>query len=265
MSVCATCLQSGLPADGRHDCPGLGDIQLTRQLGHGLRVDTAPARARMALTVLADHGHGLTMQGADMVNIADQVLYQVVGYDPESAALVLELVEDWRPDSVKASGAVPGFIPFARPEHIARGETSGDPLVVEPYRNDQNQDRWVFRCWGTASCDGWLSLDHTSEQWAQRARDRHVAEEHGTSAPAATESATCTAILTDSVLTDGAPHHCVAPAGHYDETRQPEYPEGGESDPRGWHHTEPGGDGVRTVWADWADGATPHGPSKEHP
>lgn len=96
MSVCATCLQPGI-RDGQHDCPGLGDIQLTRQLGRGLRVDTAPARARMALNVLADHGYGLAMQGDDLVNIADQVLYQVVGYDPESAALVLELVEDWRP------------------------------------------------------------------------------------------------------------------------------------------------------------------------
>lgn len=99
MSVCTTCLKPDLPADGRHDCPGLGDIQLTRQLGRGLRVDTAPARARMALTVLADHGYGLAMVGDDQINIADQVLYQVVGYDPESAALVLELVEDWRPGS----------------------------------------------------------------------------------------------------------------------------------------------------------------------
>lgn len=99
MSVCTTCLQPGLPADGQHTCPGLGDIQLTRQLGRGLRIDTAPPRARMALTVLADHGYGLAMVGDDQINIADQVLYQVVGYDAESAALVLELVEDWRPAS----------------------------------------------------------------------------------------------------------------------------------------------------------------------
>lgn len=79
------------------DHPGIGDVQLSRQLGRGLIVDTAPARARMALTVLADHGWGATMQGADCINIADQVLYRVGGYDPESAALLLELVEDWRP------------------------------------------------------------------------------------------------------------------------------------------------------------------------
>lgn len=96
MAVCTTCLQPGI-RDGKHDCPGLGDIQLTRQLGRGLIVVTAPARARMALAVLADAKWGAAMQGTDLINIADQVLYQVVGYDPASASLVLELVEDWRP------------------------------------------------------------------------------------------------------------------------------------------------------------------------
>lgn len=477
MSVCATCYQPGLPADGQHDCPGLGDIQLTRQYGRGIIVDTAPARARLALNILADHGWGAAMRGPDQINIAYQVLYQVVGYDPISAALVLELVEDWRPNRTPGEddaepvgpakpgiprctatwntehqgiahcwraathnqregyethmgeaehgyrfqwigtepGAAPhradpplnyacaacrahavgnlgahddlpcvcrdercescppvaadatvctpipaetlmqmskvppellteeqlgraenaeapdeksavdqqeqaapvdweavarrrerelklvgearqlaeaevdrlrageesgwdpltvptpgqwiarfnrasaaerldvaqrvigytatagtcfemnhvrrledeqraqmalarvrdevahwglsalepqaarvldgidralrgdpepepahGFVP-ARPKHWPRGEMSGgDPLAVEPYRNDRNQGRWVFRCWGTATCDGWLSLDHHSQESAERARERHVAEEHTT-------------------------------------------------------------------------------------
>lgn len=51
-------------------------------------------------------------------------------------------------------------------------------LVVQPYRTDQGRPAWVFRCWGTDTCNGWLSLDHTSQQSAERARDRHVAEEH---------------------------------------------------------------------------------------
>lgn len=53
-------------------------------------------------------------------------------------------------------------------------------LVVQPYRNDRGENVWVFRCWGSDSCDGWLSLDHTSQQSAERARDRHVTEEHAT-------------------------------------------------------------------------------------
>ncbi|MGW1616349.1 hypothetical protein ACWCQZ_44275 [Streptomyces sp. NPDC002285] len=108
MSVCTTCYQTGIT--GPHDCPGLGEIQLTRQLGRGLIVDTAPPRARIALTVLASRGWGASLSGDDHINVADQVLYQVVGYDPESASLLLKLVEDWRP---KAEPAGPGDISCA--------------------------------------------------------------------------------------------------------------------------------------------------------
>ncbi|MFH9072706.1 hypothetical protein [Streptomyces alboflavus] len=72
------------------------DITITRQRGHGLIVNSAPQHTRMTLTALADHGWGLSMVGTDQINIADQVLYQVVGYDAESACLLLGLVEDWR-------------------------------------------------------------------------------------------------------------------------------------------------------------------------
>lgn len=57
-------------------------------------------------------------------------------------------------------------------------------LVVQPYRTDQGRPAWVFRCWGTDTCNGWLSLDHTSQQSAERARDRHVAEAHTPQPPA---------------------------------------------------------------------------------
>jgi hypothetical protein len=50
-------------------------------------------------------------------------------------------------------------------------------MIVKAYR-DHGAEKWVFRCWGTDTCDGWLSLDHSSQQSAERARDRHVAEEH---------------------------------------------------------------------------------------
>jgi hypothetical protein len=78
-----------------------------------------------------------------------------------------------------------------------RAEITCDPfeptaaMSVRSYRNDQNQERWAFRCWGTDRCDGWLSLDHTSQESAERDRDRHVAEEHGAPAPAATEATDC--------------------------------------------------------------------------
>jgi hypothetical protein len=96
VSVCTTCLQPDLPADSQHDCPGLGDIQLTRQLGRGVVVETAPQRARIALTLLTDSSSMLAMRSVDQISIADQVLYRVTGYDPEHTALIVELVDDWR-------------------------------------------------------------------------------------------------------------------------------------------------------------------------
>ncbi|MGW3135935.1 hypothetical protein [Streptomyces sp. NPDC001139] len=51
-------------------------------------------------------------------------------------------------------------------------------LVVQPYR-EHGQEKWVFRCWDEGDgCDGLVSLDHTSREWAERARDRHIAEQH---------------------------------------------------------------------------------------
>lgn len=51
-------------------------------------------------------------------------------------------------------------------------------MIVKPY-TERGQRKWVFRCWGTDDgCDGYLSLDHTSQASAESARDRHAGEEH---------------------------------------------------------------------------------------
>ncbi|MGW1744534.1 hypothetical protein ACWCRD_02730 [Streptomyces sp. NPDC002092] len=60
-----------------------------------------------------------------------------------------------------------------------REQAETDMLVVEPYRNDQNQQRWAFRCWGTDTCDGWLGLGHHTQTSALSEQERHVAEAHG--------------------------------------------------------------------------------------
>ena len=50
-------------------------------------------------------------------------------------------------------------------------------MVVQPY-TEHGTRKWVFRCWGTDTCDGLLSLDHFSQSSAESARDRHLAEAH---------------------------------------------------------------------------------------
>ncbi len=99
MSVCSTCHETGIT--GPHDCPGIGEIQVSRQRGHGIRVDHAPPRALIGLHIIRDIAWPAAFAEVgdpDLVNIADQVLYRVVGYAPEHAALIVDLVEDWRPN-----------------------------------------------------------------------------------------------------------------------------------------------------------------------
>lgn len=76
-----------------------------------------------------------------------------------------------------------GLPPGNRPLTELRSEISvapfhGEHTVVQSYRADDRTTKWAARCWGTETCDGWLSLDHDTERWAEIARNRHVAEEH---------------------------------------------------------------------------------------
>ena len=101
MAVCTTCYQSGIT--NPHDCPGIGEIQVSRQRGRGVVVDTAPQRALIGLRIVRDLAWPANIAEVgdpDLINIADQVLYRVVGYAPEQAALVVDLVEDWRRPAV---------------------------------------------------------------------------------------------------------------------------------------------------------------------
>lgn len=95
MAVCATCHQPGITDP--HECPGpqYAAIKFTRHRGQAITVDEAPPRARMDLRVLADRYAYLHMPAMDVIVFADQVVYKVTGY--EDGALLLELVEDWRP------------------------------------------------------------------------------------------------------------------------------------------------------------------------
>lgn len=76
--------------------PQRGEIQLTRHLGIGVTVDEAPQRAKMDVDVITQPGLYLRIEGGD-VNIADQVVYRITGYNPDDQTLTLELVKDWRP------------------------------------------------------------------------------------------------------------------------------------------------------------------------
>lgn len=84
--------------------------------------------------------------------------------------------------------------PYAR---TLRNEISCDPfdpegaMTVQEY-TERGRRLWAFRCWGTDTCDGWLGLGHHTQTSALLERERHVAEEHVESGPAATQATSAT-------------------------------------------------------------------------
>ncbi|HEY9410770.1 MAG TPA: hypothetical protein VIP77_14415 [Jiangellaceae bacterium] len=76
--------------------------------------------------------------------------------------------------------ALPVDKPYARTlrNEISVAPFHGEHTAVQPYQADDRTTKWAARCWGTDTCDGWLSLDHDTQRWAEIALDRHVTEAH---------------------------------------------------------------------------------------
>jgi hypothetical protein len=72
------------------------DVVMNRTLGRGVRVQTAPEHALLSLALLRDPGAYISEVSPGHLLLADQVEYQVTGYDSESCALTLRLVNDFR-------------------------------------------------------------------------------------------------------------------------------------------------------------------------
>lgn len=56
--------------------------------------------------------------------------------------------------------------------------TIPDFIDVSRYRHDHGHQAWAWRCWGTGDCDGWLSLDHFSQESADRSARKHLDNDH---------------------------------------------------------------------------------------
>lgn len=73
-----------------------GEIQISRHLGRGIVVDVAPEHAKAHYTILAATHIDLRLDTGG-IRIAEQVEYEITGYDPAGCALTLHRVRDWRP------------------------------------------------------------------------------------------------------------------------------------------------------------------------
>jgi hypothetical protein len=83
-----------------------GEIQISRVLGRGIVVDTAPDYAKAHIGIIAAT-HADTSLDEGRIRIADQVLYEITGYDPADCTLTLHLVSDWRPGQKDAPSDQP--------------------------------------------------------------------------------------------------------------------------------------------------------------
>lgn len=91
---------------GTDDGPVYEDVIMTRTLGRGIRVQTAPEHALLSLSLLRDPAAYISEVSPGYLLLADQVEYQVTGYDRERAALTLRLANDHRPTARLTFGGV---------------------------------------------------------------------------------------------------------------------------------------------------------------
>ncbi|WP_413102250.1 hypothetical protein [Streptomyces sp. Inha503] len=82
--------------------------------------------------------------------------------------------------------------PSTNPEGAATRDRAADGrtavrlpgfIEVASYRHDHGHQAWAARCWGNGPCPGWLSVDHYSEESAQRWARHHLAEDHPDTTP----------------------------------------------------------------------------------
>ncbi|MET7933461.1 hypothetical protein [Streptomyces sp. NPDC005322] len=150
--------------------------------------DTSRTRARIhdALTRATAHGR-LTLDAETIATVCDVLTAElapqpgpVASHGPHSPsgapedAATPERAGDGRTDI-----PLPDFIEIAKYRLGRDGRGASVWSSAAPSR----WPAWAARCWGDGPCDGWVSLDHHTEQSAQRWVRRHLAEDHPDTGP----------------------------------------------------------------------------------
>jgi hypothetical protein len=165
--------------------PGLRD-QLVNALG---QIDVIPpiahrrAQADNVLAVLYREWPWLRAEAEELAE-ARQHLAAAYAQRDRLRQRMNTLADRW-----DLEGPPPGNQPLTE----LRNEISVAPfdpegaMTVREY-TERGRTLWAFRCWGTDTCDGWLGLGHHTQSSALAERERHVAEAHAGTSPAATEA-----------------------------------------------------------------------------
>lgn len=132
------------------------------------------------MTELRDAWPLMTLEPGQVRRLLDAITHAL---DGEPAAVAGQPLTATQAAAVRAADLPRGSRVTREVVDEAVRQMDADPhgphagMAVKPY-TERGEQRWVFRCWGTDTCDGWLSLDHASENSAGAARDRHLVEAH---------------------------------------------------------------------------------------
>lgn len=87
--------------------PTYEDLRASLVLGRGIAIDTAPQHTKISLGLLTDWHIGIRLDEPGIIRIAEQVAYEITGYDPADCTLTLRLARDWRPGQKDDPAAEP--------------------------------------------------------------------------------------------------------------------------------------------------------------
>jgi hypothetical protein len=132
------------------------------------------------------HGHEILLDGTDIANGIDGLTITMRAGHPASVELSMPIVDVTElqdpetriliPDATRDVLLALGWTPPADPDAEDTSDLHiTEYLTVHHYRRDKGDMAWLYRCWGDAGCDGFLSLDWTTRDTAEREARQHLA------------------------------------------------------------------------------------------
>jgi hypothetical protein len=131
------------------------------------------------------YGHRVLLDGTDIANSINGLTITMRAGLPASVELSLPIIDVTEiqdaeariliPDATRDTLTALGWTPPASTGDEPTGDLEITPfLVVHRYRRDKGDWAWLYRCWGDAGCDGFLSLDWSARDTAQREAHAHL-------------------------------------------------------------------------------------------
>jgi hypothetical protein len=137
------------------------------------------------ISKLDAYGHRILLDGTDIANGISGLTITMCAGQPASIELTFPIIDVTElhdpeariliPDTTRDTLTALGWTAPASPGDEPTEDLDITPfLVVHRYRRDQGGWAWLYRCWGDAGCDGFLSLDWSARDTAEREAHAHL-------------------------------------------------------------------------------------------